>query len=442
MKNHMRNLFINIIKFFYEKMIHKEMTPEFQLFLNNFFYVGIGMIIASIISFIFNILGGRILGPSGFGEYSLIYSVSMFLYLPMILGIVIGMVKYNAEKIDYNRSCDIISTTCILVFIFTSASILVYYFFSSQLSNIFSISQEVFYLSVIFAVLFVFYTLAINILISLHKLKKYAIFQPIFSIILLLIFLIFILFRYISFKSMIFSMYISYGITGFIILIYLYKYLKLKFNMTWAKELVKYGVFAFIGGLSFILYTNIDKIMINRFMTVNDVGIYRAYILASETLVGAFLSVFITVFFPTISKYKDKMTVFTRINKSVPYFVGLGFPFLIFCEVVILKLFGSQYPIDLKFLIFFAIAGLIILINGFYVWLMNSVGKDGIKITALGGFICAIINISLNFILIPQIGILGSIIATIISYLIYTFVLLIKRNLFFNTSTEKNKYEL
>ncbi|MDG6219548.1 MAG: polysaccharide biosynthesis C-terminal domain-containing protein, partial [Candidatus Thermoplasmatota archaeon] len=118
-----------------------------------------------------------------------------------------------------------------------------------------------------------------------------------------------------------------------------------------------------------------------------------------------------------------RITIYYKINKSLPYIILLGFPGLLLLQLIILKLFGGKYPIDIQLLLFFSIGGILILITGFYTWLMNSIGKKGIKITTIGGIICAITNISLNFILIPLIGILGSIISTIISFLIFLFII-------------------
>ena len=191
MKDFIFRIFIKIITFSYERIFHEKMSDEVKKFFKNLSYVGFGAIIATIFSFTFNILAGRILGPSGYGEFTLVQSVTMFLYIPMLMGFSTAMIKYNSEKEEYNRQRSIISTTYILIFIFTIVSIIIYYLFQSQISNIFSVSEEFIYLAVVFAVLFVFYTLTTSTLRGLHEMKKYAIFQPIYSIIFLSSFLIF-----------------------------------------------------------------------------------------------------------------------------------------------------------------------------------------------------------------------------------------------------------
>jgi O-antigen/teichoic acid export membrane protein len=410
MKDFIFRTFVNLITFGYERIFHEKMSDEVKKFFKNLSYVGFGTIIATIFSFTFNIIAGRILGPSGYGEFTLVQSVAMFLYIPMLLGFGTAMVKYNAEKEDYNRQRTIISTTYILVFIFTIGSIFIYYLFSAQISEIFHVSKEFFYLAVVFAVLFVFYTLTTSTLRSLHEMKKYAIFQPIYGIILLSAFLVFIFINFISFKSMVFSMYLAYGITGIALLIlFLRKYLKFEFNKSWVNTLTKYGLFATIGGVSFTFYTNIDKILINKYMTIADVGIYMAYYFASINVLALFSGILITVFFPVASKYKNKEVIINRMNRFVPYLVCVGTPFVFLCEFAILNLYGGKYPIDFLLMLLFAATSILVAWYGIYAWLFNSEGMRGVKLTILGTATIAIINVLLNIYLIPRLGLFGAI---------------------------------
>lgn len=417
MKDFVFRTFVNLITFGYERVFHEQMSDGVKKFFKNLSYVGLGTIIATIFSFTFNILAGRILGPSGYGEFTLVQSVAMFLYIPMILGFATAMVKYNAEKEDYNRQRSIISTTYFLVFVFTIGSIFVYYLFSAQISKIFSVSVGIFYLSVIFAVLFVFYVLTTSTLKGLHEMKKYAIFQPIYGIILLSAFLIFVLINFISFEAMVFSMYLAYGITGIALLIlFLRKYLKFEFNKSWVNTLTKYGMFATIGGVSFTFYTNIDKILINKYMTIADVGIYMAYYFASINVLALFSGIFITVFFPVASKYKNKAVIINRMNRFVPYLVCVGTPFVFLCEFVILNLYGGKYPIDFLLMLLFAVTSVLVAWYGIYAWLFNSKGVRGVKLTILGTATIAIINVLLNIYLIPRLGLFGAIGSTTIAF--------------------------
>ena len=420
-------LFIKLITTAYEKVSHEKMSDDVKEFFRDLSYVGLGTIVATIFSFTFNILAGRILGPSEYGGFTLVQSVAMFLYIPMLLGFSTAMVKYNAEKSDYDRQQRIISTTYILVFIFTIISVFIYYLFPSQISEIFSVSKEIFQLSVFFAVLFVFHVLTTSTLRSMHEMKKLSVLQPIHSAVLLVSFIALIFLNFISFKSMVFSVYIAYGITGGIILIFIYKYLKFQFDKSWAKTLAKYSGFTILSGISFTFYTNIDKILINKYMLVGDVGLYNAYHYASINVIGMFSGIFLTVFFPTVSKYKDKITILKRVNKFIPYLIIFGLLFILFSEFFILKLYGDNYPLTFSLMLIFAITSVLVAWYGVYAWLFNSEGEKGAKLTLSGTGTIAITNVLLNVYLIPRFGLHGAIGSTALAYCIGMIVIYTRR---------------
>jgi O-antigen/teichoic acid export membrane protein len=231
---------------------------------------------------------------------------------------------------------------------------------------------------------------------------------------------------------MLYSAFLSYALISFFLLFFpIRKYICFTYNKFWGSRLTKYSVLAAIGGLSFSIYTNIDKILINKYMMPTDVGIYKAYYLASINMAGLFWRIFNVVYFPTVSKYQNKLAVFKKINKIVPYLIVLGTPFILFLEIIIIKLYGKKYPLDFKLSIIFSIATIIIVINSFYVWLMAATGQKGIKVTAFSELISAVVNLCANLILIPQIGILGAVVATIISYLSFLILVLSKKKLFY-----------
>lgn len=418
LKYSVNTVFLRSIATVYEGMFHEKMSKDVVDFFKKVYYVGIGTIIATIFSFVFNILAGRIVGPSEYGKFALVQSVAMFLFVPMVLGLNNAMVKYNAEKNDYYRQRGIISTAYILVFALTTISTSIFYIFSHQISKVFSVSYESFHLSILFSVSYVFYFMATSALRSLHKMKMLSALHPIFSINLLLSLAFFIYIGEISFKSIVFSMYIGHILTGSIILLYIKKYIIFDIDMRWVKIFSKYCRYSVLSGISFIIYTNIDKIMINKYMLEANVGLYNAYYYGSINLMGIFSGIFMTVFFPTASQYDNKKPIFNKINKFTPYLLLLGVPIVLFAELIILKLFGENYQIDISLAIIFAIASILVTCYTTYVWLFNSEGENGVKLVLSSTGTIGITNIILNAYLIPIFGLQGAIGATVLAYCI------------------------
>jgi len=427
MKNPLIPKIIDIICFFYERWFHEEASVEIEKFIKNLSYVGIGTIIAAVFSFSFNILAGRWLGPSEYGYFTLVQSVAMFLYIPMLLGFHAALVKYNTEKIDFIRQRCIISTTFILVSLFTMVSLIIYFVFSKQIMNIFSISEEIFYLALVFAVFMVFYTLTNETMRSLHRIKEYSLFNPIFFMILFFSFLAFIfVFKEASFKSPLISMLLACGITGGILLAFLRKYIRPEFSWQWAKKLQTFSMYSLISGISYVLYANFGKIVINMYLPVSNVGIYWAYNYSFTAVIFIFTSIFVTVFFPVASMCLDKGMLFMRIKKIVLLLIIFGWPLALVSGYIILKMYGAEYPFDLRLALLFATAGICISVDQLYGQLVCSVGANGAKIESYAGVVLAGVNVILNFLLIPIMGLTGAIVATIIAFLFKIGIMLIK----------------
>jgi len=216
---------------------------------------------------------------------------------------------------------------------------------------------------------------------------------------------------------MVYATYLAYGVVGLIILFRFFKrYLTFVIDRSWLSTLWKYSSVAVIGGLSFTLYTNVDRIMINYYMDVESVGVYGVYYYASFTVLTLVSGIFTTVFFPTASKSHDRSSIYGKLNKIVPYLLILGLPVALIGEYVILRLFGEGYTIQLPLMLVFAIAAILVTWYGVYAWFFNSEGIEGAKLTVSGTLIIAIANIILNVILIPQIGLYGAIGATTLAF--------------------------
>jgi len=410
---------LKLVNLCYQRVFHENMSLDVQTFLKNLLFVGVATIISTLCTAIFNILGGRLLGPQEYGKFILIQSVAMFLYFPMELGLNTAMLKYTSEKHDYQRQSNIIKGTLILATLFSTVSIVFYIMIATPLSHLFSISINLFYLAVAFAVLFVFFTLTMSAVRGLNRMRAYSVFQIVYGPIVLISFLVFIFNHQLSFETMVFPILAAYiSLTICTYFIFIRKLARWKFDISTAKMLWKFSIFSAIGGLSYAFYTNVDRIMIGRYLPVGDVGIYAAYYTASINIAGLFWGMFNMVYFPTISGYENKGTIFVRINKLIPFLISLGIPFLIICEYIVLKLYGASYSLNIFWMLFFSVTSICVIVDGLYGWLLQAIGLQGIKITSIAAVVIAVVNTGLNLILIPKFGIAGAIICLMISYII------------------------
>ncbi|AKB12486.1 MAG: oligosaccharide flippase family protein [Methanosarcina flavescens] len=424
------NYFWLVVSFIYGKVFHEKMSEGVTHFFKNLSYVGFGTFIGTAFLFTFNVLVGRLLGPLEYGKFSLVQSISMFLYVPMLMGYHNAMVKYNAEEEKYDRQKNVISTTYILVLIFTTISVIIYLFIPQKILEYFSVSNEIFDLCILFSVLYAVYMLLTATVNGLHKMKAFAMITPIYSTILLFTFLSIAYIKPLSYKLAIFSMLFSYLITSCLILIYIRKYLTYEFDRKWAHTLTNFAIYSIIGSMTFVLYPNINQILINMYMSTENLGLYNAYSFASVNIASLIFNIFNGVFFPVASKCKDKTVILKRINRIAPYLIIFGTIFIIIVEFIILNIYGSKYTIKIPLLFSFAILSILIVYYGTYNWTFSSEGLDGVKLVNKTSILIAIINVILAMFFIPYLGLIGATISTSIALVIGVYFLLSKGKYF------------
>jgi len=113
-------------------------------------YVATGVIFGSLLTFIFNILAPRILGPTNFGNFGLISSIGSILALSMGL-IVYPMIKYASDARDESEQIRIVSTSYVQTTLIGIASVAILLVISGPFSQLFGISAEQYLFAIAYA---------------------------------------------------------------------------------------------------------------------------------------------------------------------------------------------------------------------------------------------------------------------------------------------------
>ncbi|MGA3198634.1 MAG: oligosaccharide flippase family protein [Halobacteriota archaeon] len=400
----------------YELIFKEKMTPETQQFFTGTSYVAIGILFGSLLTFVFNALGARILGPTNFGNLALVTTVSVIISIPMGMCL-LGALKYGSGAQDDSVRSRIISTSSLQTALLTVGSVAIFLLFSAQLSNVFGISAELYLFAIAYGAIVTFFSLTINLLRMLFRIRTFALFSALQSVIVLAAFLIFISTNMRSWQAAVFSLYIGYAAIAAILVVYLRQYIKLQFDRFWSRKLLSYTIVT-LPGLTAAAFMGVDRILINKFITTAAVGIYAAYYLSSITVAIALWSIFNVAFFPLASKSRDKLSIFRNINKAAPYLAAALLPSIVLLEFIIFILYGSQYHFSAELGLLFAFAATACFFYSCYSYLMASEGTSGAKVNALGTIIALAVIIGLNMILLPLIGISGAAVALIFAYLI------------------------
>jgi O-antigen/teichoic acid export membrane protein len=209
-----------------------------------------------------------------------------------------------------------------------------------------------------------------------------------------------------------------------------YKYQRIgnfycSFNKNLAKGLLKDSWPLIFSGLVIAIYMRIDQIMIKEMLGEKEVGIYSAAVRLSE--VWYFVPIIITnSIFPAIlsAKNNDLELYYNRLQRLYNFSVWLAIliavPISIISNWLVVFLYGEAYAKSGSVLAIHIWTGVFVFLGvASSSWLTSENLQKFAFYRTLAG---AIVNVLLNIILIPECGIVGAAIATLVAQLLATFV--------------------
>jgi len=198
-----------------------------------------------------------------------------------------------------------------------------------------------------------------------------------------------------------------------------------RFSVGTAKAMLRNSWPLILSGIAVMLYMRIDQIMIKEMLGEREVGLYSAAVRLSEA--WYFVPVIITTsLFPAIvnARKTDQELYNKRLQRLYSVIVWMAI------TIALPMTFLSNWVVELLYGVAYREAGPVLMIHiwaGVFValgatsssWLINENLQQIALYRTLSG---AITNVILNLILIPNYGMVGAAIATVISYMIAGFV--------------------
>ena len=391
---------------------------RFKKYVSNISWLLIEKLFKIFVGLFIGIWIARYLGPTQFGLLS--YAQSFVGFFGAIASLGFDSVLVRELVKNSSLSKDFLGTAFILKLIATLFSILLLYFISIIVNDKYeNILIMIISISLIFKAFNV-----IDIFFQSKVISKYSVYSNIFALFVSSIVKIFLIF----FKAPLIAFVFVIVFETFLVSIsYLYWYLKvsgefffkkIKFNFNIAKNLLKSGLPLLLSSMAVALYMRVDQIMIQNMIDSRAVGNYAVAVKLSEVFYF-FPGIIVNSLFPSVitaKKMSDKlyyerfkflfMLVFVICLISALIIVVFG-------KDIIDLLYGEKYLDASKVLIIHIWTGIFVslgLVSGKW-YIIENLENYLFFRTILG----LILNIILNFFLIPILNIEGAAIATLIS---------------------------
>ncbi len=400
-----------------------------QFFKHSLVY-GVANLLARGLSLLLIPLYTRVLSPGEYGVIDILSIVGNFVNLFITMEITQGFARLSSDLESEEERSEFASTTLWFVVIMYVLFACIAMLLSEHLARIIvgsSTWSGVIRLMILFvAINGVFYVLQSQLRWSLQT-RNYAIVSVVVMVVTVC-------------SSAYFVLFLNYGIVGIVVsqilgviagscLAYTLsrRFFKLMFVWRKCKEMLQFSIPLIPSSINVFIALYLDRIAIKQLMTLSDVGLYGvAYRFAS--VVGLLMIGFNNSLTPLIySKYKLASTPW-EIARIFRYFLMLALPALILIAAFakeILVVFTTAAYYDAWPLMPVIAGG--ILFSSMYIFMPGmDIGKKTKNISVVN-IISGMVNIPLNFVLIPVIGTMGAAVATLCSSMLM-FVLYVHQS--------------
>jgi len=208
-----------------------------------------------------------------------------------------------------------------------------------------------------------------------------------------------------------------------------YRYIELnfcRFTIEHLKSLFTFSFWIFLAMSGILVITTADVVLIGYFMTNADVGIYRVALQLAS--LGVFVALALeNVLFPRFSCWNEEENherIAVSLSRAYSYSLFLAIPFCVggwlLGDKLLYYFYGEAFTTGTIALMVLLPLYVIYVFQYLQMMTLNSLNhpKDSFWITS----VIVLINIVLNVLLIPFIGITGAAIATLISILISAII--------------------
>lgn len=200
------------------------------------------------------------------------------------------------------------------------------------------------------------------------------------------------------------------------------------FSWAKAKELFSQGWLIYLGSIFAVIYLKVDQVMLRWFEGSDSVGIYAVAAQLSEAWYFVPVAI-VTSFFPKLIKLRERSQAEfdRRFQQLLDLLFGLALVVAILMtlasEFFIILFFGEHYLQSSDVLVIHIWAALFIFMRAaFSKWILIENFLIFSLITQVAG---AVVNVILNYFLIPKFGVIGAAYATLVSYAFASFFALL-----------------
>lgn len=367
------------------------------------------------------------LSPADFGILSLITTFATFLS-PLILLSVDGAISIEFYKSEFSDLRTYISSSIAISVIAASFLLILMMLLSSWLSVLFGIPRIWLIVTPIFGLLETFKIINLLLFQVQKKASYYALYSFSSTLLNITLALFFVIVLKYNYAGRMYSQYIASLIFFMLACYYLTrnKYLTFRVNKKMMQDALSYGTPLVLHSLGFIIINLADRLFVSHYNGNVALGIYSlAYTVGSVISIVALA--FTNAWTPHLFELLKENSLGSRLKivKVIYLFISGLFVstilLILLTPPVFRLLIGPRFYTGVNIVPWIAFSSFFFGCYLAFTNLLFYLKKN--RIFAIAAIINIFVNLILNFLLIPKLGIIGAAYATFISFLIFAVII-------------------
>ncbi len=392
------------------------MNKTVSSFLKNIFIFLIGSFGSKFLSFVLLPVYTSILSKGEFGQFDLVTTTQGLLFPMVTIGLSEAIFRFVMnEKFDKKNVMSIGTIASVVTYMITVCL--------SFIVNIFLKWEYMQWMNLLLACTIV-YGLFSNYLKANKDTRKFVAVGVLYTFLNLTCNILFLVVIPMGVEGLIISMIIANAVPSILIFFVekLYKQIRVEFlDKALAKRMIKYSLPLIFTSLSWWIVTSSDRYMIRYFLSEDEVGVYGVATripLILQTLISIFQTVWQIstnqIHDEEPTELKKNFILFTRAFRQVGFISGSGL--LLITQFLMFLVARNEFYAGWIYAPFLILSIVFSFATGMVASLYGAFEKNsGALYSVLVG---GVVNIILNALFIPRIGVMGATISTAISRLI------------------------
>lgn len=354
----------------------------------------------------------RFFGPTDYGILQFTLSATSMLYLVFAFGSPVVVTRADTRSGEHLRltsSFFIVSTAIFVV------SILVSFFLAPWLASKFDVPTSAIYAAIFAAYFFSIFQLTISTFRAVHRIREKVLIDNLFTRILLATTAVLLAYFGVSYLALPLVYFIS-SLAAIVVFFRIFG--RIHFYSSTLPVAIRSGFIYSLSAFATIFIVNTDVLMLAWLLGPTAVGIYGVALIFLQMLRSIANSILYPLYpsFSHAPSSEELRRIYSRgVLLTLLFFLPLGFTALLFPDAI-LSLFGRDYISAVQVLRVFGLFAIFAPVFVHSPALSAALCRD--RLYLIAGFISALLNVFLNYVLIRCYGILGAAVSTFFSLLL------------------------